>query len=84
MGSSTSYDMSSVGGPGVLGAEDLGKKVSPLVLMRQTEADITAQGWRRRCFDRYRRRIKSRPTQGQIRSITLSSKPSPRSRRRRR
>ena len=28
MGSSTSYDMSSVGGPGVLGAEDLGKKVS--------------------------------------------------------
>lgn len=28
MGSSTSYDMSSVGGPVVLGAEDLGKKVS--------------------------------------------------------
>jgi len=50
MGSSSAYDMSSVGA-GVLGAEDLGKKVSSHAQSRVGSADGLAKGRRCRCVD---------------------------------
>jgi len=40
MGSSSAYDMSSVGGPGVLGAEDIGKKVSSIFALHSTQLTV--------------------------------------------
>lgn len=55
MGSSTSYDMSTVGsGPAVLGADDLSKKVSAALQTAQCVLTIIAKSGRRRGVNRYR------------------------------